>query len=1570
MKLKRILAMVLCIAMVLSTMSISVFAADEESNVITVESTEAFYAALEADEANEILFNADITIDTKITVPDDVVIDLNNNTLYVNVENSYYNNVTIKNGDIVLGKDDVHVCDGYFLVNDGKTLVLNSVKVSSAPEGIKGYAVFHLKTGANLDLVDSELNICDNEYEAGYIVYAGESTATVDITGTTVIGQNVNGIVHASTDIDNSVFTIAPAVEHGINRSAVKINDSLVTISGGTGRGITAQHGDLIISGDSVVNISDMGEATIELRGDKNLTVEESATVTVDVAVNNTTSGTISGKVTVEGTTDTPGGDDSDVEEDIILINTAEELAELRDNVNAGTNYYEGKYVKLNADIDLENTNWTPIGSASADHGFMGNFDGNGHTIFNLTIEDPALDGDGYAYAGLFGVTEGTDKDNQNIIKNLTVENVTISTTGHIVAAAIAYPYYTIVENVKVCGNIDITGGEYTAGVLAYTRRCVDASDLFVEGAAGSTIGGSQVVGGIISDIQMNGGLIANYSNFNASGVTISGTKNVGGISGIIASQTLDTCSVKDVTLDCDDARVGTVAGCLGGVSTISDATVENVSGASALIGGTYDDGKSVEAKIGDKYYATLATAISAAESGDTVTLLCDVNAVDIPDGVTLHTNGYKCIQAKGTWGGIDWTLDAEGTLTIAPTEGTPIADANSGKTYEVGAWREAVRYDSTGEGKAIEGWPYDRTKVKKLIIEEGVTSIGSFTAQGLTNLTGEVVIPSTVTYIGQEAFQKSTFTKLIFAEGGTEELCIAQGAFKNLIIEEVSLPSDRPVHLHAWVFNNCLNLKSATLPATLVSVHGTNHIDYFKDFNAHSNPTWTQSSDIFAYNKNMETITFGSEEVKNMFFAAQGNQNSIDSIGDVEIKVVVPAVAQIGETKYVSLADAVASAKDGEEITLLADITDCVGIKVESGKKNTLDLNGYTISGTCVSSQQYMFIVANEATMTIKDSSETQTGKITYAGNNSTGWIVDVEGKLVLESGTLELTGTWSIGYAVDVRPNAWGTAYTEETSFVMNGGKIVSSDGAVRVASSSADNYDNIAASFTMNGGEIEAAWDGVFVQQSNAVWDVLNVTVNDGTIKSALNPIRFYGPAATSYVNGEDCVDIKLNGGTLTYTGTETQTWLVENIIRLGGGVTADDFMKDSSVIASTAFADANVEEGYKWVESNGVYTLEKEETANPFKDAPLFLAGIPNETVDGVTYHPVYIATSIDSLNYKKVGFDYIFQIFDPETGNVTFTAPYTTETSEVYSSISDATTTYTVDSIGGNGVYLFMNKLWFDEAYYHNDNTKITITPYAYDMNGNKITGWTFDMTNEYYKSLQTGNVKQDMFKEDAESDKPVKVASAEELLDVLGNTTEKVVIDATDVAIDINEIGTAAPGGKMAYSIAGDVTIKNLTINGSYRGGNTLVFGGTSDQKIVFENCTFELGARAMGLEVCGTEGGVNSVVYNNCTFKGAITTNFVDNANGVATFNNCTFTKRTSGNDYVMAVGGTHNFNNCTFDYTGVTQSNIGTVNTGCVNSVSDSDNTYSTAVILNNCELINCGTRRYGPNSTLTVK
>ena len=348
------------------------------------------------------------------------------------------------------------------------------------------------------------------------------------------------------------------------------------------------------------------------------------------------------------------------------LINNVTELEIFRNSVNAGSTKYSkpGLCVALNADIDMTGVNWVGIGTATADHGFMGNFDGKTFKIKNLTITNPALDSDGYAYAGLFGVTEGTDKDNQNVIKNLTIENVTINTTGDIVSAAIAYPYYTIVENVKVCGNIAITGGNYTAGVLAYTRRCVNASNLSIDGNEGSFVKGNQTVGGVISDIQMNGGLTAVYSNFSAEGIKVTGEKSVGGIAGIIATQTLNGATVKNVTLDSTDEFAGVVAGRLGGTSTISKVVAENVTGATAVIGATFDGAKAIEARIGDTYYSTFAAAYTAAKAGETVTMLADLNMSEIlvlDKAITLDGNGKKLTSTAGR----AINVDCEGNVGI-----------------------------------------------------------------------------------------------------------------------------------------------------------------------------------------------------------------------------------------------------------------------------------------------------------------------------------------------------------------------------------------------------------------------------------------------------------------------------------------------------------------------------------------------------------------------------------------------------------------------------------------------------------------------------------------------------------------------------------------------------------------------------------------------------------------------------------------------------------------------------------------------------------------------------------------
>ena len=80
----------------------------------------------------------------------------------------------------------------------------------------------------------------------------------------------------------------------------------------------------------------------------------------------------------------------------IYEISTAEQLAGLAQMVNAGTDF-SGKTIKLTADIDLGDKEWTPIGTSR--NKFAGTFDGQGYTISGLYINTSSQ------YQGLFGST-------------------------------------------------------------------------------------------------------------------------------------------------------------------------------------------------------------------------------------------------------------------------------------------------------------------------------------------------------------------------------------------------------------------------------------------------------------------------------------------------------------------------------------------------------------------------------------------------------------------------------------------------------------------------------------------------------------------------------------------------------------------------------------------------------------------------------------------------------------------------------------------------------------------------------------------------------------------------------------------------------------------------------------------------------------------------------------------------------------------------------------------------------------------------------------------------------------
>lgn len=217
-------------------------------------------------------------------------------------------------------------------------------------------------------------------------------------------------------------------------------------------------------------------------------------------------------------------GHETDTE---FTLSTGAQLAGLAQLVNGG-NSFEGKTIKLGADIDLDNKEWTPIGNTT--NGFNGNFYGQNKTIKNLVINQSNMNA-----VGLFGTIQSL---NLTYLKDLTVENVNI-TGSQSVGAVVGMTRSVRCENIKVTGNINITGQCYVGGVVG-TSLSSNVYNITVEGTGSvNSITGTYVKNDFEGD--SIGGVVGFYSadnngylmdKINVSNVTVTGTRKIGGVVG------------------------------------------------------------------------------------------------------------------------------------------------------------------------------------------------------------------------------------------------------------------------------------------------------------------------------------------------------------------------------------------------------------------------------------------------------------------------------------------------------------------------------------------------------------------------------------------------------------------------------------------------------------------------------------------------------------------------------------------------------------------------------------------------------------------------------------------------------------------------------------------------------------------------------------------------------------------------------------------------------------------------------------------------------------------------------
>ena len=163
-----------------------------------------------------------------------------------------------------------------------------------------------------------------------------------------------------------------------------------------------------------------------------------------------------------------------------------------------------------------------------------------------------------------------------------------------------------------------------------------------------------------------------------------------------------------------------------------------------------------------------------------------------IPDRMNVHFKDN--IYDSGSCGeNVTWTLTADGTLTISGT----------------GAMTDYT-YDSRSP------WYSCRTYIKRVVMQQGVTSIGDHAFWDCSGLTS-VTIPDGVTSIGGDAFSGCAALTSVTIPGSVTS--IGGGAFSGCTsLTSVAIPSS-VTEIGGSAFSGCTGLTSVTIPDSVTSI-------------------------------------------------------------------------------------------------------------------------------------------------------------------------------------------------------------------------------------------------------------------------------------------------------------------------------------------------------------------------------------------------------------------------------------------------------------------------------------------------------------------------------------------------------------------------------------------------------------------------------------------------------------------------------------------------------------------------------------------------------------------------------
>ena len=242
---------------------------------------------------------------------------------------------------------------------------------------------------------------------------------------------------------------------------------------------------------------------------------------------------------------------DPDIDDDnkTIIISSPDQLAGLAKLVNEGKPYQEYT-VTLMTNIDLNGHEWTPIGTGirkdggytDESHSFQGTFDGNGNTIYNLSIKKADPENADQAI-GLFGIVDG------GTVKNLKFENVDINVSSSEMAAAAV----GMLTGGGTVSGIEVVSGKIIAkrgngavvGRMTKSGTIEDCINSATVSGSDSNVGG--IVGAAYYTEQDSKMIISNCTNYGEVSCTAP-VSVVGGIVGLSAADVINCINEGTIT--------------------------------------------------------------------------------------------------------------------------------------------------------------------------------------------------------------------------------------------------------------------------------------------------------------------------------------------------------------------------------------------------------------------------------------------------------------------------------------------------------------------------------------------------------------------------------------------------------------------------------------------------------------------------------------------------------------------------------------------------------------------------------------------------------------------------------------------------------------------------------------------------------------------------------------------------------------------------------------------------------------------------------------------------------------